>query len=332
MEAIVPKDLVFRLLEREEQAALPAPAGFIREMGGDTALSASRRSRDQHAGSAEVPLSAQHLVQGRDAARDPLVGDSMAQIQGRDRDHGHAALVDEEGVFVRPVPGAAELHDAHPARGDLALHPVIEQDDAVRDVLLEPLPCQRCLAALRRDDRGDPFVLQPAEEAPQLGAKNGGVAESGKQGLDGIEHDALRADAVDFIPDPNEEPLEVVRSSLRDVTALDVDVIHGDEIAFREVIEVEAEGAHVLRQFRGALLERDEEAGVAVLRGAANEEFGGKDCLAAPRGAADQRGTSERQTAARDFIEAFHSGGATGKLEGGVRPALGICPVGVCLR
>ena len=72
---------------------------------------------------------------------------------------------------------------------------MVEKDDAVGDVLLEALTRERVDAALAGDDGGDAALLQPGEQTPQLGAQDAGIAESGKERLDGVEHDAARADA-----------------------------------------------------------------------------------------------------------------------------------------
>ena len=57
-------------------------------------------------------------------------------------------------------------------------HPMVEQDHAVGDVLLQTLPGQGLLAALGRDDGGDALVLEPAEQAPKLGTEDGIVGEA----------------------------------------------------------------------------------------------------------------------------------------------------------
>ena len=71
-----------------------------------------------------------------------------------DGQDGDAALVDEEGVLVGAVGGAAVLHDPQPPGRDLVRDPVVEEDHAVGDVLFQALPGQRALAPLAGDDRG----------------------------------------------------------------------------------------------------------------------------------------------------------------------------------
>ncbi len=98
-----------------------------------------------------------------------------------------------------------------------SLHAVVEQDDAVGDVLLEPLARELALAALAGDDRGDALVLQPAKQAAQLRAQERLVGEAAEEGLERVEHHALGADRVDGKPEPQEQALEVVLAGFLDL-------------------------------------------------------------------------------------------------------------------
>ena len=55
------------------------------------------------------------------------------------------------GYSFVPWVDAAVLHDPQPAGGDLLGHPVVEEDDAVGDVLLQALARERSLAPLAGD-------------------------------------------------------------------------------------------------------------------------------------------------------------------------------------
>ena len=99
------------------------------------------------------------------------------------------------GILVGAVDGAAVLDDAQPAGRELLGDAVVEHDDAVGDVLLQALAGERAVAALAGDDGGDALVLEPAEQPPQLRAQDGGVGQAAEERLDGVEHDALGADA-----------------------------------------------------------------------------------------------------------------------------------------
>jgi hypothetical protein len=75
-------------------------------------------------------------------------------------------------------------------------------------------------------------------------------------------------------------------------------------------VEIETQGADVLLQLRVGLLETHEDAGLAVLQGAADEELHAQQGLAAAGAAADERGPPLGQPAAGDFIEPLDAGGA----------------------
>ena len=76
---------------------------------------------------------------------------------------------------------------------------MVEQDDAVGDVFLQSLSRERALAALGGDDGGHALILEPAEQAAQFRAEDGGVGQAAEERLDGVEHDALGADGVDGV-------------------------------------------------------------------------------------------------------------------------------------
>ncbi len=136
-------------------------------------LAGAGGARDQHAAAAKVARAAEHVVEPGDAGRDALVAGRVLQAERGDRQHRDAVLVDQERVLVGAVRRAAVLDDAQPARRDLLVDAVVEQDHAVGDVFLQALAGQRAgSAALAGDDGGDALVLQPAEQAPQLGAQH----------------------------------------------------------------------------------------------------------------------------------------------------------------
>ena len=93
----------------------------------------------------------------------------MLQIHRGHGQHGNAVALNQEGILVHPVRGAPVLDDAQTPRqnrfGDL----VVEQDDAVRNVLFEAVAGQSGLPAFAGDDGGEISVLEPAEQAPQFG-------------------------------------------------------------------------------------------------------------------------------------------------------------------
>ncbi len=138
-------------------------------------------------------------------------------------------LVDEERELVGAVRRTAVLDDAQPPRGDLVEDQVAQDHDEVGDVLLEAVACDRLLAALAGDDRGDTPVGEPLEEALDLAAYDDFVAEGREEDLDGVEHDALGFDRVDLGAEAHEQALEVVLAGLLYLVALDADVVEGEQ-------------------------------------------------------------------------------------------------------
>ncbi len=87
--------------------------------------------------------------------------------------------IDEERILVGAVGRAPVFDDPEPPGRELVGDPVIQQDHAIRDVLLQALPSQRLLSPLPGDDGGDAALLEPAKQPAQLGAEDGVVREAG---------------------------------------------------------------------------------------------------------------------------------------------------------
>ncbi len=315
----VADDLARRFFEREVEAALAPTAALGGEVGGQAALARARRAAHEHAAPSVDARAAQHDVEAGNAGRDLLVAGGVIEPDGGDRQDREPVLIDQERVLVRPVRGAAILHHPQASRGNLVGDPVVEEDHAVRNVLLEALPGERAVAPLGGDDGGHPLVLQPAEQAHQLGPKNRLVGEPAEQGLDGVEDDPLGPDAVDGEPEPNEEPAEVVLAVLLHVAALDHDVVHHQLLLGGEVIEVEPQRPHVGRQLRAGLFEGDEHPRLVVLHGAAHQELRGQQGLATAGAAAHQRRPALRQPAPGDLVQPPNAAAALRELAVGGR-------------
>ena len=67
------------------------------------------------------------------------------------------------------------------------------------------------------------------------------IRQPGEERLDGVEHHAFRPDRINGVPEPEEEPLEIVFAGLLDLAALDADVIEPDFFLRHELVQVEAE-------------------------------------------------------------------------------------------
>lgn len=129
----------------------------------------------------------------------------MNQLQRRYGQHRDAVPVDQEGRFVGTVTGAAVLDDAQSSRRDLVRDAMIDNDDAVGNILLEPLAGERVGASLSGDHGRDPAVLQPGKQTPELGAQHARIVQPRKERLDGVEHDAAGANAAQRMVQANEE-------------------------------------------------------------------------------------------------------------------------------
>jgi hypothetical protein len=208
---------------------------------------------------------------------------------------------------VTDLPLRKVFHDAEAPRGELLVHAMVEHDHAIGDVLLEPLPRELPVAALGGDHRGHALFLEPAEEPNHLGAQDRLVRQAAEERLDRVEHHALGADRIDGVIQPDEQGFEVVLAGFLDLVALDLDVIDRHLLLPDQRLEIEAEGAHVLRQLFGGFLEGHEHAGLAEFHGAAHQEFHRHQRLAAACPATNQGGTAAQQTAAGDVVEPFDS-------------------------
>ena len=158
------------------------------------------------------------------------------ELQRRDRQHGNAASIDQERIFVGAVARAAVLDDAQPARRDLIVDAMVERDDAVGDVLLEPLPRERVDAALAGDHGRDAPLLQPGEQAPELGAQDRRRC-SARQKSDSIVSRTMRRAPTERSAWSRrmKSAFEVVLSRLLDLRALDPDVFDRQPLAGDEV-------------------------------------------------------------------------------------------------
>ena len=137
--------------------------------------------------------------------------------------------------------------------------------------------------------------------------------QPGEQRLDRVEHHAFRADGVDGVPEPQEEPFQVILARLLDLAALDVDIIEHDFFLCRELAQIEAERADIGLEFGRVFLEHHEHARLAKLRRPAHQEFHGEHGLSGPRTATYEGRPARRQPAAGDFIEALNAGGRFGQ-------------------
>lgn len=233
-------DLVRRFLKRDIQATLAAPAGGVDQVGGDAALASAGGAGHEDAAAAEDATD-EHGIEAGDAGRDALAADGIGQPGRGDRHHREAVAVKDERAFVAVVGRAAILDDAQAARGDLVINAVVEGDDTIGDIFLEPMAGDGVLAAFGGDDGGDAFVLEPVQQAAEFAAQDAQVGEGGEQVFDGIEGDAARTDGVDGRAQAQKDALQVEFSGLDQLAGVKVQMQDAQAVFLLESRQVEAE-------------------------------------------------------------------------------------------
>ena len=193
------------------------------------------------------------------------------------------------------------------------MHAVIEQDDAVGDVLLQPVPGQLPCAALAGDHGGHPALLEPGKQPAQLRAQHALIGEARKQGFGCVEHHATRADRVDGMAEADEQALEVVLAGLLDLATLDPHVVDQQSLLGDQARYVVAERGDIGSEVFRAFLEAHQHAGLAKLPRTVDQEGHGKERFAAAGTAADQGRPPLRQPAKGDRVEAVDPGRCLGQ-------------------
>ena len=173
------------------------------------------------------------------------------------------------------------------------------------------MPCRVSFSGrvtLGRDDGRQALLLEPAEQAPDLGAQDARVRQFSEEGLDGVQHDALRPDLLHGIGDANEEAVEVVLPGFRNLDSRDEHVVEEQLLLGHQRRQVEPERCGVDGQVGNRFLERHEHAGFAVLRGASNQKLEAEHRLAGTGAAADQSRAPLRQPSSGDFVQTLNAG------------------------
>ena len=190
---------------------------------------------------AVVPLTAEHPVELGNARRYALQRRVMLKGQRGHGQHADAVGIDEEGIFVRAVVGAAVFDDAQAPRRDLIVDAMVEQNHRVRDVFLESLPGEGPLAALARDDGRDALLLQPAEQPSQLGAEDRRRSSAPRTAIRWCRGPRAWRRRADRITEPDEQPFEIVLAGLLDLAAFHAHVVDRQLLRGDQLGQVEAE-------------------------------------------------------------------------------------------
>jgi len=208
------------------------------------------------------------------------------------------------------VHGAAVLEDTKPPGGNIAFQAMIEHDDAIGDILFQPLACQRGFAPLSGDDGGYAFLLEPAEQAPYFGAYDKRTAQGGEERLDRIQHHAPRADGINREPQTNEKAFQVILARLLDLRSIDMNVIDRQGLLGHQSVQIMAKGGRVRSQLFRAFFEGHIDALLLELLDAMNQELHGQERLAATGAPAYQCRPSPGQAPASNLVKPRDAGGA----------------------
>ena len=120
--------------------------------------------------------------------------------------HADTLVIDQKRIFIGAMRGPAVLHHAKKPRGDLILHAIVEQNDAIIYILLKSVARQLTLAAFARDDRGNGFFLEPCKQTAELAAQDARIATAPEQVFDGVQDDSFCADRVIAWPSRTNSP------------------------------------------------------------------------------------------------------------------------------
>ena len=168
---------------------------------------------------------------------------------------------------------AAIFDDAYAPDGCLAAHAMVEQNDAVGNIFLQPLTRQRLVATLAGDDRGYAAFFQPVEQAAQFGAQDERIGQAGKNRFNRIQHNALGADAVNRIRETDEQTIQIKLPAFFNFTAFDTHVVYAQLVLLDKLIQVVTERRNILTQLCRGFLERHEYARLVVLHRTAHQKL-----------------------------------------------------------
>src|ERR1700761_8882521 len=115
---------------------------------------------------------------------------------------------------------------------------MVEQDDAVSNVLFQSIARQHALAAFSGDDGGQFLILEPAEQTAELRANQRLVREPGEKHLKRIQHYALGADRPHSTLQADKEALQIVFAGLLDLAALDEHMIDRELAALLKFLQI----------------------------------------------------------------------------------------------
>ncbi len=142
----------------------------------------------------------------------------------------------------------------------------------------------------------------------QLGPDARRIRQAAEQRVDGIEHHALRTDAIDGLPQPDEQAFEVEATAFKHLLRVQHDTIHNHLSAGDHRLHIEPQGVHVLRDIERAFLEGHQHPGLVELGNTTVQKFHGQYRFAGTRAAAHECRATRGQTAPGDRVEPLDAG------------------------
>ena len=253
--AHVADELALGLLEGEVQAALAAPAGRVDEVGGQARLAGARGSGDEHAAAAVDPLAAEHGVEPVDAGGDPLV----------------------DASWCRPseVIGRTEMPFSSIRKGYSLVPWAVPRYLTMRSLRVESCSVTRWSRTMTQSETysSRPWrVSVPSPRSPVMiavtplslsqrnrrrsSARRTAAFDRPPKSVSMVSSTTRLAPMrVDGVAQADEEAFEVVLAGLLDLAPLDVDEVHQQLVLLGQILQVEPEGADVLGELLGGLLE-----------------------------------------------------------------------------
>lgn len=198
---------------------------------------------------------------------------------------------------------AAVLDDTQAPGRDLVHDPVVEGDDAVRDILFKAVLGDRQVPAFARDNSSHTPVLEPVEEPAQLRPEDRLVGKAGEKGFKGVNGHPFCTDLIDHRAEPDEQAFEVVLAGLLDLGAFNDNVIEDQSLPADKVVKIEPHRPEIFLKIVNILLERDKNAGFFVIGNPPDDELHCKERFPASRATADKRGAAFREPATGNIVK-----------------------------
>src|SRR4030043_535639 len=205
---------------------------------------------------------------------------------------------------------APVFYDPHASCGYLFCRPVGKSYHAIGNIFFQAVSCQGFLPLFTGNDRGNAFFLQPVEKAPQFSAKDSLICKTCKQSFYSVQHNSLCLNRIDRMLQTYKESFKVKRPCLLNLAPFNPDIIYSKFFACDKVIYIKTKGREILCKVFRSFFKTHKNTGLIILEFPPEQKLHGKHCLAAARAAADEGGSSLRQSPSCYLIKTLYAGGA----------------------